>query len=122
MGKILLAVFTLFCFTACTTLQPLADSQAITIQQQVKAGDTVELERMDGTRQTLKVESVSADRLVGMHDNKRYEVPLSDIRTIGTRTMTARDKLWATVGVVAAIGGLIALAGGGDGGGSGGGY
>jgi len=122
MGKILFTVFTLSCFTACTTLQPLPDAQATTIQQQVKAGDKVELERMDGTRQVLKVESVSADTIVGTHHGKRLEVPLGDIRTIGTRTMTGSDKLWTTVGVVAAIGAAVALASGGGGGGGGPGY
>lgn len=124
MGRILLTVLALFGFTACTTLQPLADTQPATIQQQVQAGDTVELERMDGTRQVLKVESVSADTLTGVRNKQRYQVPLGDIKSLSTRTMTTSDKIWTAAGVVAVIGAIVAAAGGvsgggGDGGGSG---
>jgi hypothetical protein len=111
----LLAVAGLF---GCTTLQPLPDAQPATLQQSVKPGDRVEIERLDGTRLTLKVEKVGADTLTGVHDGKRLDVPIADIRTIGTRAMTTQSKIWTAVGVIGAIGAAIAIS---DGGGSGGG-
>jgi len=120
MGKNVFTAFTLLCFTGCTTLQPLGDTRPATIQQQVKVGDTVELERMDGTQLVLKVQAVSAETLTGVFEKRRYEIPLSDIKSIGTRTMTTQSKIWTTVGIVAALGAVIIGIGGDDGGGGGG--
>lgn len=113
MTRILLTSLAIAGLISCTTLQPIADTRPATIQQQVEAGDTVELERMDGTKLVLKVESVSADTLTGTHDSKRYQVPLSDIRNIGMRAMTTQAKIWTAVGIVAVVGAVIA-AGAGD--------
>lgn len=122
MTRILVTSFAVACLTGCTTLQPLPDTRAATIQDSVEPGDRVEIERMDGARQTLKVETVGADTLTGVHDGKRVEVPLADIRTIGTRTMTTQSKVWTTVGIIGVIGAAIAAGGGGGGGGGGDGY
>lgn len=119
MIKSLVTLFALLCMVGCTTLQPLPDTQPATIREAVKPGDRVEIERMDGTRQTLKVEKVEADSLTGVQDGKRVEVALADIRTIGTRTMTTQSKIWTTVGILGALGAAIAAGGGGGGGGSG---
>jgi hypothetical protein len=117
--KILVALLAAACLIGCTTLQPLSDARPATIQQSVKAGDSVEIERLDGTRQVLKVESVGADTITGTHDGARYQVPLAEIRTIGTRTMSTKSKIWTAVGIAAALGAAIAASGGGD---SGSGY
>jgi hypothetical protein len=111
--RILVTVLTVVCLVGCTTLQPLPDTQPATIRESVKPGDRVELERMDGTRQSFKVESVGADALTGTHDGKRYTVAFADIRSIGERAMTTRAKVWTTVGVLGAAAAAIAIAGGG---------
>lgn len=109
---------------ACTTLQPLPDTQPATVRQAVEPGDRVELELADGTRQTLTVDSVTDTELVGKAGGKRHTVPLASIRSVGVREMTTQDKVWTGIGVVAVIGAIAAAAGGGGGGdgGSGGGY
>jgi len=117
MARILVTVLTLLAFTGCTTLQPLADAQPTTIRQAIQPGDNVEIERVDGTRLKLTVESVTDEMLQGTDDDKRYELPLASIRTIGVRSMTTSDKVWTGVGVAAALGVAIAVAGGGSGGG-----
>lgn len=119
MIKSLITLFALLCMVGCTVLQPLPDAQPATIRESVKPGDRVEIERMDGTRQALKVEKVGAESLTGVQDGKRVEVPIADIRTIGTRTMTTQSKVWTTVGILGALGAAIAAGGGGGGGGSG---
>lgn len=121
MTRILVTSLAAVCLIGCTTLQPLPDTRPATLQGSIDPGDRVEIERMDGTRQTLKVEKIGPDTLTGVHDGKRIEVPLADIRTIGTRTMTTQAKVWTTVGIIGAIGAAIA-AGGGGGGGGGDGY
>lgn len=124
MGRNLLIALTLLTFTACTTLQPLADTQPTTIRQAVQPGDRVAIEKTDGTRLTLKVEEVGDDFLRGTDNAARHTVPFADIRSVGTHVMTARDKTWTAVGIGAVVIAVIAVAaggGGGDGGGSGGG-
>ena len=113
-------LLTVISLLGCTTLQPLADAQPATIQQSVKVGDTVEIERTDGTHQTLKVDAVRGNALAGTHAGKRYQVPLGEIRSIGTREMSSSAKTWTIVGIIAAVGALIAGAGGGSSGGGGG--
>ena len=115
MARIVVTLLTLLCFAGCTTFQPLPDVQPATIQQQVTPGTRVELERVDGTRLALNVESVSADKLVGVGDGKRYEIPLASIRSIGTRSMTTQAKIWTIVGVVAAVAAVAAGSSGGGG-------
>jgi len=117
MARILVTVLTLLAFTGCTTLQPLADAQPATIRQAIQPGDRVEIERVDGTRLKLTVESVTDDTLHGTAGKKRYQEPLASIRTIGVRSMTTGDKVWTGVAVAAALGVAIAVAGGGSGGG-----
>jgi len=113
--KIGVTLFTLLCFTACTTLQPLPDTQPATIQQQATPGTKVEIERMDGTHVALKVESVSADTLIGTGDGKRYEIPLANIKSVSTESMTSEAKIWTTVGILAAVVAVIAGSAGGSG-------
>lgn len=120
MTRILVTSLAAAALIGCTTLQPLPDARPATLQESVKRGDRVEIERMDGTRQTLRVETIGADTLTGTQDGKRLEVPLADIRSIGTREMTSRAKLWTTVGIIGAIGAAIAIGGGGGGGDDGG--
>ena len=122
MTRILVTPLVIVGLIGCTTLQPLPDSRPATIQESIEPGDRVEIERLDGARQTLTVETVGPDTLTGVHNGKRVAVPLADIRTIGTRTMTTQAKVWTTVGIVAAIGAALAAGGGGGGGGDGGGY
>lgn len=121
MLRTLLTVFTLASLAGCTTLQPLSDAQPATIRESVQPGDRVEIERLDGTRQTLKVEAIGTDSLTGTHGGKSYQIPLADIRSIGVHAMTSQSKIWTTVGIIGAIGAAIAIAGGG-GSGDGGGY
>jgi len=120
MGRNLLTLFTLLCFTACTTLQPLPDAQPATIQQSVHAGDTVEVELDNGVRHVLKVESVGADALEGMAGGKRYRIPFDRVRSIGTRTQASGTNVWIVVGVLVVVGAVIAASGDGGGGGGGG--
>lgn len=123
MGRILVTAVTLLCFTGCTTLQALPDAQPTTIQQSVRAGDTVELERTDGTRMVLKVDSVGSDALEGTQGGQHTRVAYSDIRSLGTRSASVSNKTWTWIAVVLGIGAVIALvAGGGGSGGSGSGY
>lgn len=121
MGKNLLIALTLLSFTACTTLQPLADTQPATIRQAVKAGDRVAIEKTDGTRLTLKVEEVGDDFLRGADNAARHTVRFSDIRAVETHVMTASDKTWTAVGIGVAVIAVIAVAAGGSGGDGGGG-
>jgi hypothetical protein len=120
--RILVTSLAAAALVGCTTLQPLPDTRAATLQEAIEPGDRVEIERLDGSRQTVKVEKVGADTLTGLHDGKRVEVPLADIRTIGTREMTSQGRLWTTVGIIGAIGAAIAIGGGGGSGGGGDGY
>ncbi len=121
MSRILVTLFTLLCFTACTTLQPLPDAQPATLQQSVHAGDTVELELDNGVRHVLKVESVGSDALQGTAGGKRYRIPFDRIRSIATRATASSTPVWVVVGVLAVVGAIIAASGS-DGGGGGGGY
>jgi hypothetical protein len=117
--RMLVTTLTVAGLMGCTTLQPLADTRPATIRESIEPGDRVEIERLDGTRQTLKIETVGPDTLTGVHDGKRVAVPFADIRTIGTRTMTTQSKIWTTVGIIGAIGAAIAAGGSGGGGGDG---
>ena len=108
MTRILITLGTLLCFTACTTLQPLPDATSL------QPGETVRIERSDGTQLTLKLESVSAETLQGVHGSKRYSVPVSDIRSIGKETIQ-QGRTWTAVAIAVAVGVGIALAGGGGG-------
>ncbi|MGH2668643.1 MAG: hypothetical protein ACRDH5_05910, partial [bacterium] len=90
----LFTLFTLVCFTGCTTLQPLPDAQPATIQQSVRPGSIVEIERVDGTRTVLKVESVGAEAIEGTESGQRLRIPLGEIRSIGTQTVAKSATLW----------------------------
>lgn len=122
--KTALASLTLLALSACTTLQPLPDASPATIRQAVQPGDRIEIERTDGSRQTLRFEAITDEAVQGTDGGQRLSIPLSSIRAIGTRSMTTSDKVWTGVAVAAAVGAAIALAGGGgdDGGSGGGGY
>ena len=122
MTRILVTFLAVAGLIGCTTLQPLPDAQPATLQESIEPGDRVEIERLDGSRQVLKVEKVGADRLTGVNDGKRYEIAFADIRSVGTRSMTPQSRLWTTVGILGAIGAAIAIGGGGGSGGGGDGY
>ena len=96
MLRILVIGATLLCVAGCVPFRTLPDTQPATIQQSVSAGDSVELVRNDGSQLRLKVESVTDTSLTGTTRSLRYEIPLSDIRSIGTRHVTT-DPVWDTI-------------------------
>lgn len=117
MARTLIALLTLAAFTACSTLQPLADTQPARIREAVQPGDRVELVLADGTKHELTIESVTDDALVGKDSSRRHTIPLSSVETLAVRRMTTSDKWWTAGIVVGAIAVVAAAAGGGGSGG-----
>lgn len=100
----------LIAFTAgCTTMRPLPTTSGQSLSSQIEVGDKITIIRNDLTEVTFKVADVSEEGLSG----DGLFVAFSDIQQVQVRQFSTGK----TVGLVAAIVGVLALGSGVDAGG-----
>lgn len=124
MWKTLITMFTLLSFTACTTLQTIQSTDASAVRQAVQAGDQVRIQTREGQVHDLTVQRVTESSIDGVgRDGHQQSVTLASIAKL-EKQAAGDTNVWVVVGIVAAVGLVIALvAGDGDGNsGGGGGY
>jgi len=122
MWKIATALVTLFCFSACTMLQPLSDLSGPALAAGLKPGDTVKVSTAEFQALELKVTTIDTESLRGVApDGKSYTVPVASIQHLDRVVPDQRSTTWIVLGVlvVAVVAAIAGSGGGGSGGGGG---
>lgn len=124
MWKTLITIFTLLSFTACTTMQTVQSTDASAVRQTIQAGDQVRIQTQEGAVHELTVQRVTETSIDGVSkDGRQRSVTLASITKLEKQSAAGGSGVWVVLGVVAAVGLIVALVSGGDGNsGGGGGY
>lgn len=102
-GRMVMVVWTLVCFTGCTSMRAIEDPAPEHIREQVKVGDEIRVVATDGTTYDLEVTQVAEDSLTGKTESgKRYRVPYSAIVSIEVSKVSAA-KTGGTLSAVALV-------------------
>lgn len=101
----------LLSMVACTSMVPLGNNSSQWASQ-LKAGDTVQVTRQDGSQAELKLTAIDADALIA--DGQR--IAFGDIRQLARKQVDGTRTTLLVVGLIVAA---AAASGGGGGGGSG---
>jgi hypothetical protein len=116
MWKALITIFTLLAFTACSSMQVIQTTDAAAVRQGVQAGDQVRIQTRAGATYQLTVQRITDTAIEGVgRDGRAHSVVLDSIAKLEKQTAGSGTNVWVVVGIVAAVGLVIALVAGGDG-------
>ena len=101
--RAIMAVWTLLCFTGCTSIQAIKEPTPDRIRAQVEVGDEIHVSATNGTIYDLEVTRMDDDSLTGRAESgKRYKVPYSAIESIEVRGASAA-RTGGALGVVTLV-------------------
>ena len=112
---LLISVLIFFSIAACTTMQPLTgDLSRENIASLIKPGSDVIVITKTGERHSIKVSSITEDRIIGttiLEEERQYSAEeeqfrFEDIDRIETRKPGSAAKV---VGTAAGVGGIVVL-------------
>jgi len=94
--------------TGCTTMTPIG-SDVETIRSEIQPGDVVEVVTRDGVHNTLRVDTMDAQRITGhgRHGENHYTISMDDVVWVDKDTTSTGKRIAGEGGILAIFVGLI---------------
>jgi len=103
MLRTLIILFTAVCLVACTSMQPVRDSQPQSIREQVKVGDEVLVTGSNGKSYLLVLTQVDDEKIVGSNNGKKWSIRYEQIASLEVRRFSGGKTAGLTGGILAVV-------------------